>query len=149
MWRYGDTVQITPRYLTSFRLHPARSCGFRLVVDNPLNERHASNVRFRLPHLQYRHRRDEPSEALRDRCSHHERRHTFHHCRDWNAPPSELQSSEWPARIKGEILLPSDLELSCTSGRLIDYAVCHRSIVNIVKLHSFTEGPWKTHQALC
>ena len=47
-----------------------------------------------------------------------------------------------------EILLPCDLEVSCTSGRLIDYRVCHRSIVNIAKSHSFVEGPWKTHQAL-
>ena len=68
---------------------------------------------------------------------------------DWNVPPPELLCSRWPARIKGGILLlPSDLEISCTSGRLIDYAVCHRSIVNIAKLHSFSEGPWKTHQAL-
>ena len=67
---------------------------------------------------------------------------------DWNVPPSELLESSWPGRIKGEILLPCDLEVSCTSGRLIDYAVCHRSIVIIAKLHSFVEGPWKTHQAL-
>ena len=67
---------------------------------------------------------------------------------DWNVPPSELLESGWPARIKGEILPPSDLEISCTSGRLIDYAVCHRSVANIVRLHSFVEGPWKTHQAL-
>ena len=63
-------------------------------------------------------------------------------------PPSELLESGWPARIKGEILPPSDLEVSCTSGRLIDYAVCHRSIANIARLSSFVEGPWKTHQAL-
>ena len=52
------------------------------------------------------------------------------------------------ARIKGEILLPCDLELSCTSGRLIDCAICHRSLVNIAELQSFVEGPWKTLQAL-
>ena len=67
---------------------------------------------------------------------------------DWNVSPFELQESSWPARIKGEVLLPCDLEVSCTSVRLIDYAVCHRSIVNIAKLHSFVEGPSKTHQAL-
>ena len=67
---------------------------------------------------------------------------------DWNVPPSELLESSWPARIKEEILLPCVLEISCTSGRLMDFAVCHRSIVNIAKLQSFVEGPWKTHQAL-
>ena len=67
---------------------------------------------------------------------------------DWTVPPSELLESSWPARIKEEILLSCDLEVSCTFGRLIDYAVCHRSIVNIAKLHSIVEGPWKTHQAL-
>ena len=67
---------------------------------------------------------------------------------DWNVPPSELLESGWPARIKGEVLPPSDLEISCTSGRLIDYTVCHRSIANIARLRSFVEGPWKTHQAL-
>ena len=67
---------------------------------------------------------------------------------DWNVLPSELLESGWPARIKGEILLPCDVEISCISGRLIDFAVCHRSIVNIAKLRSFLEGPWKTHQAL-
>ena len=53
---------------------------------------------------------------------------------DWTVVPSELLESSWPARIKGEILLPCDLGISCTSGRLIDYAVCQRSIVNIAKL---------------
>ena len=67
---------------------------------------------------------------------------------DWNVLPSEWLESSWPARIKGEILLPCDVEISCTSGRLINCAVCHRSIVNIAKLQSFAEGPWETHQAL-
>ena len=67
---------------------------------------------------------------------------------DWNVLPSELLESGWPALIKGEILLPCDVEISCISGRLIDYAICHRSIVNIAKLQSFVEGRWKTHQAL-
>ena len=62
---------------------------------------------------------------------------------DWTVVPSELLESSWPARIKGEILLPCDLGISCTSGRLIDYAVCHRSLVNISKLQSFVEGPWE------
>ena len=52
------------------------------------------------------------------------------------------------ARIKGGILLPSDLEISCNSDRLVDYAVCHRFLANIARLQSFAEGPWKTHQAL-
>ena len=56
---------------------------------------------------------------------------------DWNVPPSELLESGWPARIKGEILSPSDLEVSCTSGRLIDYAVCHRSIAKIASFEQF------------
>ena len=60
---------------------------------------------------------------------------------DWNVPPSELLESSWPARIKGEILLPCGVEISCISRRLIDY-------VNIAKLRGFVEGPWKTHQAL-
>ena len=67
---------------------------------------------------------------------------------DENVLPSELLESGWPARIRGEILLPCVVEISCISGRLIDCAVCHRSIVNIAKLRSFVEGPWKTHQAL-
>ena len=32
---------------------------------------------------------------------------------DWNVLPSELLESSWPARIKGEILLPCDVEISC------------------------------------
>ena len=44
---------------------------------------------------------------------------------DWNVLPSELLESSWPARITGEILLPCDVEISCISGRLVDYAVCH------------------------
>ena len=67
---------------------------------------------------------------------------------DWNVLPSELLESGLPTRIKGEILLPCDVEISCISGKLIDYAFCHRSIVNIAKLRSFVEGLWKTHQAL-
>ena len=68
--------------------------------------------------------------------------------RDWNVLPSELLESSWPARIKDKILLPCDLEISCTSARPIDKAVCHRSLVNIARLQSFVAGPWKTHQAL-
>ena len=60
---------------------------------------------------------------------------------DWNVLPSELLESSWPARIKGEILLPCDVEISCISGRLLDYAICHRSIVNIAKLQSIVESP--------
>ena len=56
---------------------------------------------------------------------------------DWNVLPSELLESGCLDRIKREILLPCDLEISCTSGRLIDYAVCHRSIANIAKLQEF------------
>ena len=45
-------------------------------------------------------------------------------------------------------MLPGDVEISCTSGRLIAFAaVCHGSLVNIAMLWSFVEGPWKTHQA--
>ena len=148
MWWYSDTVQVPPRYLASFQLHPARSCGFRLVVDVPPVERHTCDVCFRLTDLQHGHRRSEPSEALRNRFVCHECWHQLRHCGDCNVLPSELLESGWHARIKGEILLPCDLEISCTSGRLIDCAVCHRSIVNIARLQGFVEGPWKTHQAL-
>ena len=62
---YGDTVQVPPRYLASFRLHPTGSRGFRLVVDDPLVEGHACDVCFRLLDLQHGHRRSEPSGSVR------------------------------------------------------------------------------------
>ena len=120
---------------TLFRSHLAIShpfgsiktwgCGFRLVVDDPHVERHACDVCFCLPYLQHGHRRVTNAGI------------PFLIAGDWNVPPSEYLESSWPARVQGEILLPYDLEISCTSGRLIDYAVCHRSVVNIVKLHRF------------
>ena len=54
-------------------------------------------------------------------------------------PLSCPSRTSWP-RIQREILLPSDLEISCNSCGLIDYAVCHRSLVNIVRMQSFVEG---------
>ena len=78
----GGTATLFRSYLAiSFRLHPTRSCGIRLVVDNPFVERHACDVHFRLPHLQHRHRGDEPSEALRDRCSRQGCRYSLRHRR--------------------------------------------------------------------
>ena len=71
-----------------------RSCGLRLVVDDPFVERHTCDVCLRSPYLQYRCRGDEPSETFRDRLSRHECRHTFHYCRGWNVPPSELLEIE-------------------------------------------------------
>ena len=90
-----------------------------------------------------------PSETFRDRLSRYECRHTLRHCRGLERAcrPNCWNQAGLPV-FKEEILLPCDVEISCTSGMLIDYAVCHRSIVNIAKLHSFVEDPWKTHQAL-
>ena len=57
---------------------------------------------------------------------------------DWKVLPSELSESDWLAPIQGRCVR----EVSCNS------AVCHRSLMNIVKLQSFVGGLWKTHQAL-
>ena len=100
VWWYGDTVQISLRYLTPFRLHPALSCGSRLVVDNPVDERHASNVRFRLPHLCNIGIAGMNFQKLSEIGAHVTNAGIpFIIAGDWNVPPSELLGSRWPARI--------------------------------------------------
>ena len=141
MWRYSDTVQVSPRCLASFRLHPTGSCGFRLVVDDLLLKgtlvvlvsvcltcsTGITGANF---------------QKLSEICSYVTNTGIpFVITKDWNVLPSELLESSWPAQIKGEILFPCDVEISCTSGRLIDHAVCHRSIVIIAKLQSFVGKP--------
>ena len=110
--------------------------------SNPeLLERHACDVRLRLPYLQYGHSGDEPSETLRDRCSRQECRYSLRKetgtCRRLNC---------W-----NRAGLPASKEKSCPrlhiwkADRLCSLS---QTIANIANLHSFVEGPWKTHQAL-
>ena len=72
----------------------------------------------------------------------------FRHCGRLECVTFRVVGIKLACPNQREILLPCDVEISCISGRLIEYAVCHRSIVNVAKLKSFVEGPWKTHQAL-
>ena len=91
--------------LASFRLHSARTCWFRLVIDDPLVERHTCDVCFRLLDLQHGHRRVEPSEALRDFVL-----------------PSQMLGSPSSSRVIGMCCLPSCLNQAGLPNQRTDLA---------------------------
>ena len=75
----GGTATLFRSYLAIS--HPFGSIQPGAVGFNHSVERHACDVRFRLPHLQYGYNHGEPSETLRDRCSRQGCRYSLRHRR--------------------------------------------------------------------
>ena len=67
---------------------------------------------------------------------------------DWNMTPLALQASGFLRPIKGAIKTP-EVESTCWSGRLIDFAVVSENFLPaVVSLAVVQESPWKAHALL-
>ena len=42
---------------------------------------------------------------------------------DWNCTPEEFESAGWATLLQAEVVLPQGLVATCSTGRLLDFAV--------------------------
>eukprot|EP00959_Pyramimonas_sp_CCMP1952_P182051 3806492-Pyramimonas_sp.AAC.1 len=54
---------------------------------------------------------------------------------DWNNAPAQFRRTKWLKALKGELLLPTECDITCTSGkgRILDYGVCSRGLLPLIK----------------
>ena len=67
---------------------------------------------------------------------------------DWNMQPDELQRSGFLDLVEGVLAVPADLDYTCISGRLLDYAVVHPGLAPAVQLMHYSKAPWAAHRTL-
>ncbi|CAK0844030.1 unnamed protein product, partial [Prorocentrum cordatum] len=70
---------------------------------------------------------------------------------DWNNTPTQMQQSPWLKALRGELLIPSDCTVTCSTGkgRLIDYGIASRDFRPFVKeFKPVREVPWSPHVGL-
>ena len=63
---------------------------------------------------------------------------------DWNQDPSSLTKSGWPAKLGGELLLPSNCSTTCdkaAEGTLIDYGLVKLGTLSNYCLRGFFDVP--------
>ena len=60
---------------------------------------------------------------------------------DWNMQPDELQRSGFLDLVEGVLAVPADLDYTCISGRLLDYAVVHPGLAPAVQLMHYSKAP--------
>eukprot|EP00959_Pyramimonas_sp_CCMP1952_P415647 8709115-Pyramimonas_sp.AAC.1 len=64
---------------------------------------------------------------------------------DWNNAPDQFRRTKWLRALKGELLLPTGCEITCTSGkgRVLDYGVCSRNFPPLIKSSTPVRNvPW-------
>jgi len=69
---------------------------------------------------------------------------------DWNMEPPELHLVRWPQYIRGTVVQPRGVAITCTTGkgRLLDYAVVSSSLAPYFSLEPDMDSPWAPHQGL-
>ncbi|CAK0822829.1 unnamed protein product, partial [Prorocentrum cordatum] len=70
---------------------------------------------------------------------------------DWNNTPTQMQQSPWLKALRGELLIPSDCTVTCSTGkgRLIDYGIASRDFHPFVKeFKPVRDVPWSPHVGL-
>ena len=68
---------------------------------------------------------------------------------DWNMDPSKLMTTGWLEVIKAEIMVPSNVDFTCDTRSMLDYAVVSRSIRGaILGLKADLKTPWVPHRGL-
>ena len=71
---------------------------------------------------------------------------------DWNFEPHQLAELDWLSSIQGEIIMLSELQITCSSGsgRMLDFAVISKGFVPIVRgFRGDLTTPWKPHTSIC
>ena len=69
---------------------------------------------------------------------------------DFNIPPGVLERSDWMKEIRGVIIRPAGMTITCTSGKgeMLDYAVVSTCLQTAVTLSQARYSPWKPHVGL-
>ena len=68
---------------------------------------------------------------------------------DFNMTPDILSFSGWAQKLGGEILIPSNVESTCSTGRMLDYAVVSLKLKEaILSFEALRNVPWKSHMGL-
>ena len=69
---------------------------------------------------------------------------------DWNATPRQLANSAWLDKVKGRVLRPSNVEVTCLSGQaiMLDYAVVGPGHNGLIKGLTGEAKLWTSHLAL-
>ena len=67
---------------------------------------------------------------------------------DFNMTPEELQTTSFLGKVKASIVVASEGQASCRSGRLLDYIVASNVLVPALAQVKFTPAPWKTHDMI-
>ena len=129
VWRDCGVVSVAPGDCPIGSIQP----------DSPVEK--SREFHFRVSHLQHGHCWRNPSETLRDRRSPDERWDSLHYRRRL-----ELNYPNWDGWIVSKDRFCS---LETWRYHATHCAVCHRSLVNVARLQSFVEGPWKTHKPCC
>ena len=68
---------------------------------------------------------------------------------DWNMTPQQLAYTGILTEANLSIVVPSDVDATCTSGRMLDYYVVSTSLLAMIKATHTVPAPWGTHAALC
>ena len=68
---------------------------------------------------------------------------------DWNMTPEELNEEGWVEHLGGVCKTPP-VGATCSSGkgRMLDYAVCSKSLEERIELEIDWDGPWAPHRGV-
>ena len=61
---------------------------------------------------------------------------------DWNMQPDQLAGADFLHLVNGTIVNPGDLDHTCISGRMLDYAVVSPGMAHAVTITHLKEAPW-------
>jgi len=68
---------------------------------------------------------------------------------DWNMTPQQLAWTGILTEANLSIVVPSDVDATCTTGRLLDYYVVSTPLLSAIRAAHTIPAPWGTHAALC
>ncbi|CAK0809046.1 unnamed protein product, partial [Prorocentrum cordatum] len=69
----------------------------------------------------------------------------------WNAKPSDWEATKWLTKVGGQLVAPSNGEVTCNRGRgsLINNVIAKVGLADPLMLRIVPEVPWRTHVGMC
>ena len=69
---------------------------------------------------------------------------------DWNMSPLQLQhgASHWLKSMHGAIVVPTNAEQTCNSGRILDFVVASIDLMPAISVYLDLSLPWRSHNGL-